>query len=538
MRHRVLVFLVLLFTVSGCNRADQQGSRAAAGAGHVRYLNFHNWNEPEYLDPSMVAGRYESSIARNIFEGLVQHDPKDTSPHPAGAERWTISSDGLVYTFFLRKAARWTDGKPVTAHDYVYAWERALNPKTGSRYAFALYHVKNGHAYNTGKLTDPAQLGMRAKDDYTLEVTLEHPAPYLIGFLCYPAFFPVPRWAVEQHGAKWTLPEHIVTNGPFMMKTWVPYKEILTVKSPTYWNAAQVKLPGVRYLPVEDKETALKMYEAGELDVLWELPTAKLQQLMKRPDYVGARWNTADYLRVNVTKPPFNDVRVRQALAMAIDRETLVNQYMQRTKLPAQSLVPAGMPGYTPAHGHGFNPTRAKQLLAEAGFTDPSTFPAFEIHYNTDEENQLLAQVLQQMWKQHLGLTVRLHNEEWKSYTKTQQLLHYDVSRAGWVGDYNDPHTYLELFTSESSINMTGWKNAEYDALIAKSTMERDPARRFGYLQQAESLLLNEAPVIPVYVEILHMLVKPYVKGFYGNLMDVHPFQGVTINKAVTAQAQ
>lgn len=537
-RISVIVMLLLCgIAVSGvgCKRGEKAATAPAqkAATSATRYLNYHNWNEPEYLDPGMVSGKYESNIVRNVFEGLVAHNAKDASPEPAGAERWTVSADGLVYTFFLRKAAQWTDGKPVTAHDYVYSWERVLNPKTGSRYAFALYHFKNGQAYNTGKITDPQQLGFRAIDDYTLEVTLDHPAPYIIGFLCYPSFFPAPKWAIEKHGPKWTLPENIVSNGPFMVTKWVPHQEILAVKNPTYWNVASMTLAGVRYLPVEDKETALKMYEAGELDILSELPVPKIPSLKAHPDYVAAVWNNIDYLKVNVTKPPFNDVRVRQALSMAIDRDTLVNKYMQGISRPSTSYVPTGMKDYEPATGWGFDPVRAKALFAEAGYADPSKFPTFELLYNTAEENLLLATVLQQMWKQHLGITVQLHNEEWKSYMKTQAQLDYQVSRAGWVGDYSDPHTFLEMYTSDSTIGHTGWKNAEYDGLVTKSMHEQDPVQRFAIMRLAEAVLLREAPIIPTYVKTLHMLVKPTVKGFYGNLIDVHPMQAVTLDTAV-----
>lgn len=527
-RRSLTLFSVVLLSVGvACtSRAVQPKSGASSSE---RFLNFDSQAEPEYLDPGMMSGQVENYFAMALFEGLAEFDAKDSHPVPGVAERWDISPDGTVYTFYLRKNATWTDGKPVTAHDFVYSWLRLLNPQTASKYAFVLYPVNNAEAYNTSKLTDPSQVGVKAVDDYTLLVTLAHPTPYFPSLTCFHTYRPVPKWVVEQYGAKWTLPDHIVSNGAFMMKSWIPHRMIVVVKNPKYWDAANVKLPGINFHPIEDKSTAVKMYEAGDLDIKVEPPAVLLPSLIGRPDLIKAPYLTTYFYRINVTRPPLNDARVRQALSQAIDRKTLVAEYLHGVKIPTTSLVPSGMGHYMPAPGFDFNPTEAKRLLTEAGFADPQRFPKFSILYNTDESHKLVAEVIQQMWKQYLGITVNLRNEEWKSYLKSQQQLNYDISRTGWIGDYLDPMTFLDLFISHSGQNQTGWKNPRFDGLIADAVSEPVPNKRLELLRQAEALILNESPVIPIYTYLRWTLMRPYVKGYHPNLQDLHPFKWISL---------
>lgn len=539
-----MVAAVLCACAVGCSRGGKSsGTEAAAPTAKSvkagpRYVVVNNLAEPEYLDPGMMTGVVESNISNALFEGLMQMDAKDAHAVPGVAERWEITEDGKVYTFFLRTNAKWSDGQPVTAHDFVYAWERVLNPKTGAPYAYILYFLKNAEAYNAGKLADPKQLGFVAIDDHTLKVTLKNPAPFFIELLTHSTYYPVPKWAVEAHGARWTRVGNIVSNGPFMLKKWVPHEEILAVKNPHYWDAVVVKALGIRFLPVEEKETALKMYEAGEIDIDWELPVMKIPSLMHRPDFVQHPFLASYFYRVNTTRKPFTDVRVRQALSMAIDRTTLTDQYMKKTEIASDRLVPPGMAGYERAAGLGFDPAKARQLLAEAGYPDPSKFPSFAIHYNTDDRHKLVAQVIQQMWKEHLGIRVTLHNEEWKSYLKTQRLLGYDVTRSGWTADYPDPDNFLSLFTSYSTLSNTGWKNAAYDKAVEASMQVTDWEKRFFHLKQAEAIILREAPILPIYTYKKMMLVRPYVKGFHGTPPDHHSYKWVWIDEAELAKVQ
>jgi oligopeptide transport system substrate-binding protein len=524
----------------GCAKTRDAGDAVGkAGTASDNILLFNNLSEPEYLDPGFAQGDVEHNVVNALFEGLVEYDPKDLHSVPGMATTWNVSKDGKRYTFHLRKNAQWSDGRPVTAHDFVYAWTRVLDPKTAAPYAYILYYLKNGQAFNAGKITDVAQVGVRAKDDYTLEVDLENPTPFFVTLTAFHTYRPVPRWVVEKYGPKWTLPAHIVSNGAFMLKSWTPYKEVFVVKNPRYWDAKRVQLAGAKFLPIEEKETGLKMYEAGQLHIAWKPPDIRVPDLMQRADALVGPKLASYFYRLNVTKPPLDDVRVRQALNYAVDRKTIAQKYLQGAQIASAGFVPVGMKGYAQPKGLEFAPAKARALLAEAGYPDPETFPKITIHYNTDERHKLIAQVVQQMWKKHLGINVALLNEEWKSYLKTQNLQQYQVSRSGWIGDYLDPDTFIALFTSTSTMSNTGWKNTEYDAFVAASALERDQAKRFAILAQAEAVLLREAPIIPLFTYKEIMLVKPEVKGIYSNLMDTHPLNHVFIdNGAAVAKGE
>lgn len=497
----------------------------------ARYFNMTSHADPETIDPNMATGNVEMLHIMALFEGLTVYDPKDLSPRPGVAEKWVTSPDGKTYTFTLRKDAQWSDGTPVTAADFVYSYERILNPKNGAKYANILYPIKNAEAYNQGKMTDFKQVGIKAKDPYTLVFELGYPAPYLTYLTSFYTYYPVPRQAIEKHGNSWTRPENIVGNGPFVLKDWTPQKYATMTPSPTYWNKGSVKLPGLRIWTVEDLETALKMYDEGQLDVAWYLPTAKIPALRTRPDFVKAPWFTTEYYWVNIKDPILKDVRVRKALAMAIDRKVLTEQFMHGIDAPISTLTPGGIPGYTPpANAPQFNPAEARKLLAEAGVKDPSTVTV-EILYNTHEQRKTVAQVIQQMWKQNLGINVQLHNEEWKSYLKDQKQKNYvSLCRSGWVGDYLDPMTFLDMLVSTSTMNHSYWGNPKYDELIAKANQEPNVQKRLQLLSQAESILVDELPLIPIYQQNKTYLIKPFVKGYYPNVLDAHPWQSVSID--------
>lgn len=537
----VLVCLTFALTLSHCSRKSDSAiensaqkstaSSKKSSKNEPRYLNFINRDEPEYLDPGLMSGTVESNIAIALFEGLTSLDPKTAESTPGVATEWKVSDDGKTYTFTLRKDAKWSNGRSVTAHDFVYSWERVLNPTTASKYAYILYYIKNAKPYNIGETKDASTLGMKALDDHTLQVELENPAPFFPYLLAHSTYYPVPKEAVEKFGNRWTRSENIVSNGPFMLKSWVPYEAILVVKNPQYWNADKNKLAGVRYIPVPDRETGLKMYQSGEADILWDVPSTKIELLSKEPDFLKHTYLASYFYRLNVTKPPLDNVKVRQALAVAIDRDKLVNQFLKKAHYPITHLTALGIDGYDYPEGPSFDPEKAKQLLAEAGYKDPNTFPEMSILYNTDEQHKIVAQIIQQMWKDNLGIKVNLINEEWKSYLKTQALMKYQVSRSGWVADYPDPNNFLDLFASYSTLSHTGWKNKEFDDLLAKANESADNEVRYKYLNQAESVLLKELPIIPLYSYGKQMMVKPYVKGFYGNPADRHTYQFVEIEE-------
>jgi oligopeptide transport system substrate-binding protein len=541
-RQLSLYMTILLVGLVACSKAPTSGAGSdaapvakASEASGPRYLNFNLWNEPEYLDPGLMSGVYESHVGRALFEGLVGNDPQTAAPIPGAATHWDLSKDQRVYTFHIRQNAKWSDGSPLTAQDFAYAWERVLRPATGSKYAFALYYIKNAQVYNKGEIKDPKQLGIRVVNEKTIELTLAEPTPFFISFMAHSVFYPVPKAAIDAHGPKWTQPGKMISNGPFQIVRWTPYKEIVVEPNPHFHAADSVKLAGIRFLPIEDKETALKMYVAGDIDVNIELPEMKVPDLMKRPDYAGGVWNSSYFYRLNTRKPPLDDVRVRQALALSIDRDTLVNKYLQGIHKATTSFSPMGLGDYVPPKGFGYDSARAQSLMTAAGFPEGKGFPKIEILYNSSEHHKVVAQVIQQMWKKELGIDVSLRNEEWKSYLKSQQTGNYQVSRSGWIGDYGHAMTYMEMFLTASTINMTGWGNAEYDAAVANAMTATTPEKENAFMASAETILLREVPIVPLYTYVKHLMVKPYVKGFYPNIQDWHPFHNVSLDTEVAS---
>jgi oligopeptide transport system substrate-binding protein len=505
---------------------------AASAGAQEQVLRISNMVEPESLDPGIVTGVPEHRIISNLFEGLATNDPKDLSPQPGMARSWSLSKDGLVYTFTLRDAA-WTDGRKVTAHDFVYAWERVLNPKSGAKYAQQLYYLKNGEEYNKGKVTDFAQVGVKAVDDRTLQVTLRCPTPYFLDLTTFYTLYPVPRWAIEAHGKDWVKPGKIVSNGPFRLASWVPQRELVLEKNPTHWDAASVKLARAVFIPIDDVNTAYKQFQAGDSDWLPTVPPAQLDAAKQRPEYYVSPYLGTYYFRFNVNKPPFTDARVRKALSMAVDREALTKFVTRAGEVPTTTMVPAGMRGYEGVRGLPYDPAAAKKLLAEAGFPDGKGFPKVELVYNTHELHRVVTQAIQQMWKEKLGIQVDLANVEWKVYLARQSGLDYQMSRAGWIGDYVDPNTFLDMWISGGGNNQTGWTSKRYDELIAKAGCgTADPRERMKLLSEAEKILVvDEAPIMPLFTYVNKGLLSRKVKGWHPNILDQHPLKAISLER-------
>jgi oligopeptide transport system substrate-binding protein len=505
---------------------------ASPSAGQDQVFRINNTAEPESLDPALVTGVPEHRIIGNLFEGLTTTDPKDLSPRPGMAASWTISRDGLVYTFKLRDA-RWTDGKPVTAHDFVYAWERVLNPKTGSKYAQQLYqYVRNADDYNKGRITDFSQVGVRALDDRTLQVTLKCPTAYFLDLTSFYTLYPVPRWAIEAHGKDWVKPGKIVSNGPFRLVSWVPQKELVLEKNPQHWDAATAKLQKVVFLPTDDTNTAYKQFLAGDSDWVPSVPPAQIESARQRPEYYVTPYLGTYYFRFNVTRPPVNDARVRKALSMAVDREALTKFVTKAGEIPTSSFVPVKMPGYEGIRGLPFDPGAAKKLLAEAGYPDGKGFPKTELLYNTSELHRVVTQAIQQMWREQLGVQIDLVNVEWKVYLDQQRKRDYQISRAGWIGDYVDPNTFLDMWVTGGGNNQTGWSSKRYDDLIARAGRVLDPRERMTLFNEAERLLvLDEAPILPLYTYVNKGMLSRKVKGRHPNILDQHPLKHVSVER-------
>jgi len=505
-------------------------------------LNWGNGAEPKDLDPQIVAGVPEHHILQNLFEPLVGKDPKTLKPVPGMAERWTVSKDGKVYTFFLRKNAKWSNGDPVTAQDYIYAWTRLLKPETAAEYAYQGYYIKNGKDYNTGKLKDASQLGLKATDPYTLQVTLESPTPFYLSLLYHHSLYPVHKATVEKFGNRWTRPENIVVNGAYTVTKWETNKVITLKKNPNYYDAGRVTLTEVNVYPTENLDTEEKMFRTGKLHVTNEVPLEKLTYWQK--DKSGA-FQSYPYLgiyfyRLNVTKAPLNDKRVRKALNLAIDRDQLVKFVTKGNQLPAQAFTPPDTAGYTAKAVLPADLSRlaeAKKLLAEAGFPEGKGFPALEILYNTHDGHKKIAEAIQQMFLKNLGIEVKMFNQEWKVYLDSQKNLNYQISRAGWIGDYNDPNTFLDMFVTNGGQNQTGFSNKTYDDLIAKAAKELNPKKRLAVFQEAENLLLEELPVLPIYVYKRNYLKSNEVAGWERNIEDIHPLKYVSLQPKSLAKA-
>jgi len=520
MRHTPILVAILLLTAP------------AAAAAQEQVFRLNNMVEPESLDPALVTGVPEHRIVANLFEGLTTLDPKDLTPKPGMAESWTVSRDGLTYTFTLRDA-RWTDGKPVTAGDFVYAWERVLNPKTGARYAQQLYYLKGGEAYNRGRLTDFRQVGVRAVNDRTLRVTLRCPTAYFLDLAAFYTLFPVPGWAVEAHGKDWVKPGKIVSNGPFRLASWVPQRELVLERNPRHWDAARVQLARAVFLPTDDVHTAFKQFLAGDSDWVPQVPTAQIASARGRPGFYVSPYLGTYYFRFNVTRLPTSDVRVRKALSMAVDRESLTRYVTKAGEIPSSRFVPAGLRGYQGAQGLPFDVAAAKRLLAEAGYPDGKGFPRLELLYNTNELHRVVTQAVQQMWKQHLGIQVELANVEWKVYLTRQAALDYHLSRAGWIGDYVDPNTFLDTWITGGGNNQTGWSHPRYDELVARAACRLvNPGERMQALQEAERILVqDEVPVLPLFTYVNKGMLSPRVKGWYPNILDQHPLKYIRLEQ-------
>jgi oligopeptide transport system substrate-binding protein len=630
---------------------------------------FVNGSEPRTLDPARMTGSPEGRIADALFEGLTQRDPQTLRPVPGVARRWEVSQDGLRYAFELRPEARWSDGRPVTAHDFVYAWRRLLDPALGAEYAYILHAVRHAEALNlhgpaaealrgpvrealaalrraspdgvpaarwqrvaaeqrlaerlggegdallrsllarrsgalsaaeleraeralegaAARLRASAEAararfgvdeGVFARGDHTLVVELRAPTPYFLELTAFYPTYPVQRRAVEAAEGDWFLPGKIVSNGPFRLAEWRVGERIRLERSESYWDRDAIRLESADALPIENATTALNLYLSGAVDWLPSpsYPADLVDDLRRRPDFYAAPGAVIYYYRFNCARPPFDDPRVREAFALAVDREALTRDVLRLGQIPAHHVVPPGMPGYrAPNSALRFDPARARARLAEAGYGPGRPFPAVGLLYNTAESHKLVAEFVADQLRRHLGVEARAYNQEWQAYQASVLAGDYDLARAGWVGDYLDPNTFLDLWVSGGGNNQTGWGDVRYDAWIrAAGDVERfaaapaleglreagtmrallaearaatpGPVRlaalarvRMQLLREAEALLVQEAfPILPVYFYVVSGLVSPRTAGFHAelvdpdgerrpNLLDLHPLRGLRV---------
>lgn len=514
-------------------------------------LHFGNGSEPQGLDPHVVTGVPENKLIRALFEGLAVKNPYTLEPEPGVAERWEFSEDRRVITFFINPEARWSNGDAITAQDYVWSWNRALNPGTGNLYAYMLYPLLNAERYFNGEV-DFEEVGVKALDAQRLQVTLTEPTPYFLQLMDHYSTFAVHPPTLEKFGdatdrfTPWTRVENIVGNGPFVLTEWKLNRRIVMAKSPTYWDRDKVRLNGVVFYPTENLVSEERMFRVGQLHYTNDVPLDKIpvyreagnEALVIAP-YLG----TYFYL-INTDRPPVDDVRVRKALSMAINRDSLVDSVLQGIYIPAYSITPPGTLGYQPPRLFDYDPEQARQLLADAGYPNGDGWPGMELIYNTQESHRKIAVALQQMWKDELGIEVTLANQEWKVYLDSVSQRNFQVARRGWIGDYVDPNNFLDLYLTDGGNNNTGYSDPRYDEMILEQAPKaQTKEERFAIFEAAETMLMEEMPILPVYTYVSKHLIHPSVRGLPSNLMDSLNLKYVWLdasreNPATSAQQQ
>lgn len=527
MRIRALLIVLMAGAAAAADDAWKQAYTPKTEAWRTvpQHFVFNNESEPETLDPAKMTGVLEDRIAKCLFEGLVTTDPKTLEPRPGVAEAWEMSPDGLVITFRLRADARWSDGQPVTAADFVRSWLRVLTPATAADYAYMLYPLAGAEDFHRGRLADPAQVGVAAPDPRTLVVRLRAPCPWFLELCAFHTLLPTPAEPIARHQERWTRPGNIVGNGPFVLKSWDQRRAIVVERNPHYWDRDFVKLERVTILPHDNSETAYKLFLAGEVQWIPKLPSAKLDEIRRRADYYSSPYFGTYFYRFNVTRPPLDDVHVRRAIAWAIDRRAIAEQIARGGQIPAGSWCPP-IAGYQPIPGPGLDVDRARRELAQSRYA--GQVPPIELLYNTDDLHKVIAEALAQQLKRTLGIEIVLRNSEWGTYLKAQDTLDYAMSRSAWIGDFGDPDTFFNLFITGSGNNKTGWGHPRYDQLVRASQTETVPEARWKLLHEAERLLVEEeCPIASVYTYVAQGLLDERVMGFEPNLRDLHPLKYV-----------
>ena len=492
--HYLLFTVIIVFSLTSCgggsglNRVDQGTIDGV--------LHFGNGSDPQTLDPHLATGVPESHVIDALFEGLATKNPYTLEPEPGVAERWEISPDGMTYTFYLRQNATWSNGDPVTAEDFRWSWERALTPALAAQNSYMLYPILNAEEFTTGLTSDFSQVGVKVLDDYILEVRLRAPTPYFLQLLDHYITYPAHRKTVEAFGSYtdrlsgWSREGNIVSNGAFELTEWRINSYLRVEKRAAYWDANTVKLNAIVFYPTDNLITEERMFRDGLLHRTEDIPLDKVPvYLQDEPEVIViAPYLSSYYYLVNTNKAPLNDLRVRRALSMSIDRELLNETVLENIMEPAYFLTPPGTVGYNPPVTFGYDPEQARALIAEAGYPNGQGFPGFEILYNTQENHRRIAIAIQEMWRETLNINVTITNQEWQVYLESVDNINFDVARRGWTGDYVDPNTYLDMFITGGGNNNTGFSDARYDELILnQAPLELDVEARNELYYEAET---------------------------------------------------
>ena len=524
---------VAALLLSGCGDSRSSAEKAAEQG----ILIVGNNQEPLSLDPHKATAVADGKIISTLLEGLVRPDASDeTLIHPGMAERWEHDDDASEWTFYLRDA-QWSDGTPVTAHDFEYAYKRLLHPQFGGKYAEMLYPISGAEEFNKGEI-DWEMVGVHALDSRTLHLRLSGPTPHLLHLLLHFTWYPVPAHAVEAHGGMldrrslWSRVGNWVGNGAYVLESHHFNDYLFVAANPRYWRAAEVKNRGIRFLPIVNGYTETRMFRDGKLHITNNVPPELLASTRRMGSvYCQDPYYCTIFYRLNTTRKPLDDVRVRRALSLAVDRQSLVNDVVRGAGRVASCFTPPGA-GYDNSFTHASRPQQvelARQLLAEAGYPGGKGFPTLEIMTTSRDVQRVMAETIQAMWLEALGIHVEIRACEWTAYKAAQQNGEYDISSSSWSGDFLDPATFVELWRSGGGNNCTGWGDERFDQSLSAARDSGDAGARRAHLLRAESIMLEAQPVIPLYWSERTYLKAPGVQGWYPLLLDNHPLDAVQV---------
>lgn len=522
----ILLPVLLLALTTGCNQSDT----------NEQVLRYALEAEPATLDPAKSTAIPESLVELQLFEGLTRLNSKD-QPEPGTAERWEITADGLTYVFYLRSNAKWSNGEAVTASDFEFAWKRALHPDFASENAYMLFPLKNAQAYNERKVSADS-VGVKARDEHTLVVTLEKPTAYFLSLTAFHAFYPVYQKTAAANPDKWANDaDSFVGNGPFKMTGWVHSGQITFAKNDFYWNAGAVKLNRMEW-PISDSQaTRLALIENKQVDMMVEPPVVEQDRLMQEGLLKISPYLGTYYYVFNTRKPPLDNLKVRQALSLGINRDAIVTNVTKGGKKPAYAWVAPGL--INPVTNLDFREEGgnyvkediplAKRLLSEAGYPDGQGLPPITILFNTGEMHKAIAEAIQEMWKQNLGVTATLTNQESKVFLASRTQGEFQIARSSWVGDYADPMTFMDVFKDPG--NDARYNNPAYNTLIEQAQTTMDQKIRMQAMHEGEKMLFADAVILPIYYTTQPFVVRPYVKGYFWSVLGLADFKTAYIEK-------
>jgi len=524
-----LVFLGILFGGPGCKpgektrHMDSQNAVIRIGIG----------SEPKDLDPHLVTGLPDFQVLMALFEGLVRAGPDDRTPVvPGVAREWSLSADGKTYRFQLRSEARWSNGDPVTAGDFVFSVKRVLDPKLGSPHAEWLYDLTGAENYHRGLDSDFSKVGVRAPSPTELVISLQYPVPYFLELIKHPAWYPVHPETIRKSGADrsvstgWTRPPVFVGNGPFLLEGRKPGNMIRVKKNPHYAGVDPVRPDAIEFYPIDNKNTEALAFRTGQLDITDDVPFPMRSSYRERRDPAYREYPVlaTTYLVFNTRKPPLDDPGVRKALSLAIDRLSITED-VARAGTPATGYVPSSLPGYPSRREHPHDPDQARNLLAASGYPGGAGFPRLEYSLSTSDTSRQIAEAIQNMWKEVLNIDVDLVNSEFRIFLDRLNQADFDLGYLAWYADFIDPYAFLNMMREDNPSNRSGWKNEQYESLLDQSQQILDPEQRLPLLRSAESVLIEQSPIAPIYWITKSRLVDPELKGWAPRLMDLHPYQ-------------